>query len=226
MDSIRRGSGSSGPKSGLSRAERKKDKGKHGKGMTDVASGEEDASEFIGYDPFGESPFGDDAAIAELFLRHTAASSVCGAPSVGMSKVQPLKSVDEFKATTSPPLPPPITSIGVNGGSAGHQPPSAFRTGSNGGTRSRTVSFDNERGRGNVDDVKGHAASRERATEMIDAKDMEHDHEYVSDYFEIERESSVLETNMRPVRLSLSLPAACTEIHSSLYCIHYSTPNE
>ncbi len=200
MDSIRRGSGSSAPKSGLSRAERKKDKGKHGKGITDVGSGEEDASEFIGYDPFGESPFGDDAAIAELFLRHTAASSISGAPSVGMSKVQPLKSVEEFKATTSPPLPPSITSVG---GSAGHQPPSAFRAGT-GGTRSRTVSFDNEHGAGNVDNVKARAASRERATEMVDAKEMDHDHEYISDYFEIERESSVLETNSRPVRLSFS----------------------
>lgn len=224
MDSIRRGSGSSGPKSGLSRAERKKDKGKHGKGITDAASGEEDASEFIGYDPFGESPFGDDAAIAELFLRHTAAGSISGALSVGMSKVQPLKSVEEFKATTSPLPLSSITSIGGSGGSAGNQPPSAFRTGSNSGTRSRTVSFDNERG--NVDNVKARAASRERATEMVDAKDMEHDHEYVSDYFEIERESSVLETNNRPVRLSLSLPVGCTEIHSSLFCITYSTPNE
>lgn len=221
MDSMRRGSGSSAPKSGLSRAERKKDKGKHGKGIADVGSGEEDASEFIGYDPFGESPFGDDAAIAELFLRHTAASSISGAPSVGMSKVQPLKSVEEFKATTSPPLPPSITGVV---GSAGHQPPSAFRTGAgnNGGTRSRTVSFDNERGGGNMDSVKARAASRERATEMVDAKDMDHDHEYISDYFEIGRESSVLETNSRPVRLSFSPPAGRTKIRSS---IHFSTPN-
>jgi len=194
MDSIRRGSGGSGSKSGMSRAERKKDKGKLGKGISDVGSGEEDASEFIGYDPFGESPFGDDAAIAELFLRHTAATSIGGAPSVGM----PLKSVEEFKATTIPP-PPPITS---GSGGAGVQPPSAFRShaGSNGGTRSRTVSFDNEHGKGRV--------NGERAVEMVDAKDMEHENEYISDYFEIERESSILETNSRPVRpISTSLSA-------------------
>lgn len=210
MDSMRRGSGGSGSKSGLSRAERKKDKGKHGKGISDVGSGEEDASEFIGYDPFGESPFGDDAAIAELFLRHTAASSIAGAPSVVMSKVQPLKSVEEFKATTvPPPPPPPIASASSSGGSAGNKPPSAFRTtaGSNGGTRSRTVSFDNERGRESGDNAKARAASREGAVEMVDAKEMDHDHEYISDYFEIERESSALETNSRPVRLSfVSLP--------------------
>jgi hypothetical protein len=224
MDSMRRVSGGSGSKSGLSRAERKKDKGKYGKGITDVGSGEEDASEFIGYDPFGESPFGDDAAIAELFLRHTAASSIGGAPSVGMSKLQPLKSVEEFKATTIPP-PPPIVSVSSSGGSAGNQPPSAFRagTGSNGGTGSRTVSFDNERGRGSMDNVKAHAANGERAVEMVDAKEVEHDHEYISDYFEIERESSVLETNNRPVRLRFSIPASCTEIRTSLLCVHSST---
>lgn len=203
MDSMRRGSSGSGSKSGMSRAERKKDKGKHGKGIADVGSGEEDASEFIGYDPFGESPFGDDAAIAELFLRHTAAGSIGGAPSVGMSKVQPLKSVEEFKATTLPP-PPPITSMSATGssGSAGAQPPSAFRsgTGSSGGTTSRTVSFDNEHGRGSLDNSKHRAVNGERAVEMVDAKEMEHDHDYISDYFEIERESSVLETNSRPVR--------------------------
>jgi hypothetical protein len=203
MDSIRRGSAASGSKGGLSRAERKKDKGKHGRGISDVGSGEEDASEFIGYDPFGESPFGDDAAIAELFLRHTATTSIAGAPSVGMSKVQPLKSVDEFKATTTPP-PPPIVSAGGSGGSTGNRPPIAFRTGSgsNGGTRSRTVSFDNEHGRGSGDTTKARAASRERAVEMVDAKEVERDHDYISDYFEIEMASSALETNSRPVRLS------------------------
>ena len=202
MDSMRRGSTSSPSKSGMSRAERKKDKGKHGKGIADVGSGEEDASEFIGYDPFGESPFGDDAAIAELFLRHTAASSTGGAPSVGM----PLKSVEEFKATTIPPA-PPITSVTGSSGSAGAQPPSAFRsgTGSSGGTRSRTVSFDNERGRGSLDNSKARAANGDTPVEMADAKEMNHDHEYVSDYFEIERESSILETNSRPVRFRFAL---------------------
>jgi len=226
MDSMRRGSGGSGSKSGLSRADRKKDKGKHGKGIADVGSGEEDASEFIGYDPFGESPFGDDAAIAELFLRHTATSSIGGAPSVGMSKVQPLKSVEEFKATTIPP-PPPITGVSGSSGTAGNQPPSAFRTGAggNGGTRSRTVSFDNERERGSMDNVKARAASGERAVEMVDAKEMEHD-EYISDYFEIERDSSILETNSRPVRLRFSLPANCAEILFSLLCVHSSMPNK
>lgn len=212
MDSIRRGSGtgsgsgSSGSKGGMSRAERKKDKGKYGKGIADVGSGEEDASEFIGYDPFGESPFSDDAAIAELFLRHTAASSIGGAPSVVMSKIQPLKSVEEFKATTPPPPPPPLppgTSTHGSSSSAGIQAPSAFRTGTgtSGGTRSRNVSFDHERGRGSLDQVKVRTASGERAIEMVDAQEMEHEHEYVSDYFEIERESSILETNSRPVRL-------------------------